>query len=246
MSLCSFVHFFHLESSDGVSEESLPISTLSYSRTGFCSPSAFFALSHSVSKSWHAICHARKWQTNDISHAAFTQARPNGAKIMAPRWRHVRAKSFPCKWAKQNESKSHFPASASWLLPIWAKKTILISFSNFRDPGALSECTIVLLLASKKMRTCNKIQSLLLPSLSRSPLCTGTQECLLRPELTWLAFVIRSVWLMPINCLKCAALICPAYTPQVIVGGIPDEEQLMPELLKKAGYYSKIIGKWWG
>ena len=36
-------------------------------------------------------------QTNDLSHAAFTQARPNSAKIMAPRWRHDRAKSFPCE-----------------------------------------------------------------------------------------------------------------------------------------------------
>ena len=131
-----FCPFFHVESSDGVSEELLPgpISTLSYSRTGSCSLSAFFALSHSVSQSWHAFCHARKWQTNDISHAAFTQARPNGAKIMAPRWHHAHTKSFPCEWAKQNESISHFPASGSCLLPIWAKKTILISFSISRDP----------------------------------------------------------------------------------------------------------------
>ncbi|XP_010223368.1 PREDICTED: N-acetylgalactosamine-6-sulfatase-like, partial [Tinamus guttatus] len=35
-----------------------------------------------------------------------------------------------------------------------------------------------------------------------------------------------------------------AYTPQNIVGGIPDSELLLPELLKKAGYTNKIIGKW--
>ncbi|KAM6408923.1 N-acetylgalactosamine-6-sulfatase [Rhynochetos jubatus] len=35
-----------------------------------------------------------------------------------------------------------------------------------------------------------------------------------------------------------------AYTPQDIVGGIPDSELLLPELLKKAGYTNKIIGKW--
>uniref|UniRef100_A0A0K8R3U0 Putative galactosamine n-acetyl-6-sulfate sulfatase n=1 Tax=Ixodes ricinus TaxID=34613 RepID=A0A0K8R3U0_IXORI len=35
-----------------------------------------------------------------------------------------------------------------------------------------------------------------------------------------------------------------AYTPQEIVGGIPDEELLIPELLAPAGYRNAIIGKW--
>ncbi|RUS86588.1 hypothetical protein EGW08_005669 [Elysia chlorotica] len=35
-----------------------------------------------------------------------------------------------------------------------------------------------------------------------------------------------------------------AYTPQDIMGGIPDYEILLPEILKEHGYRSKIIGKW--
>jgi arylsulfatase A-like enzyme len=36
-----------------------------------------------------------------------------------------------------------------------------------------------------------------------------------------------------------------AYTPQEIVGGIAESEELFSEVLQKAGYRSKIIGKWW-
>ncbi|XP_017917349.1 PREDICTED: N-acetylgalactosamine-6-sulfatase isoform X3 [Capra hircus] len=39
-------------------------------------------------------------------------------------------------------------------------------------------------------------------------------------------------------------LCSPSYTPQEIVGGIPDSELLLPALLKGAGYASKIVGKW--
>lgn len=39
-------------------------------------------------------------------------------------------------------------------------------------------------------------------------------------------------------------LFAVAYTPQHIMGGIPDEEILLPEVLRQAGYTNKIIGKW--
>ncbi|KAJ8417801.1 hypothetical protein AAFF_G00226440 [Aldrovandia affinis] len=35
-----------------------------------------------------------------------------------------------------------------------------------------------------------------------------------------------------------------AYTPQEIVGGISDDEILLPQMLKKMGYINKIVGKW--
>lgn len=39
--------------------------------------------------------------------------------------------------------------------------------------------------------------------------------------------------------------IITGYTPQNIVGGIQDDEVLLPKFLKSEGYYTKIVGKWW-
>ena len=58
---------FLLKWSNDLSEESLSISTLSYSRIVSRSASAFYALSHGVSKCWHAFCHSWEWLANDIS-----------------------------------------------------------------------------------------------------------------------------------------------------------------------------------
>ena len=117
-------------------------STLSYSRTGCCSPSTFYALSHSLSKCWHAFCHVRGWQTNDISHAAFTQARWNGAKIMAPRWRHDHAKSFPCEVSETKLVKITLPCFKSLTAANLSPKDDFDQLFNFQGP-VISECTIV-------------------------------------------------------------------------------------------------------
>lgn len=58
--------------------------------------------------------------------------------------------------------------------------------------------------------------------------------------LIWNAILGTYYW--TINCIYEIINIL-AYTPQEIVGGITSEI-LLSELLNKAGYYNKIVGKW--
>ena len=134
--------FLHLESSDGVSEKLLPISTLRYSRTGCCSPSTFYALSHSLSKCWHAFCHARRWQTNDISHTSFYATplnwRENNGTKMTSRSR----KKFPVLVSETKRVKTTLPCFKSLTAADLSPKDNFDQLFNFQGP-VISECTIV-------------------------------------------------------------------------------------------------------
>ncbi|KAK7505806.1 hypothetical protein BaRGS_00003077 [Batillaria attramentaria] len=77
-------------------------------------------------------------------------------------------------------------------------------------------------------------QGMLLPDFySANPICSPSRASLLSGRLP-----IRNGF------YTTNAHAHDSYTPQDIVGGIPDTEILLPEVLQKLGYRSKIIGKW--
>ena len=104
-----FCPFFHLESLDNVSKDSLSISTLSYSRTVSCSASAFYVLSYSLSKCCHAFCHARgvtgKWHLSRSFYASPAKWRENNGAKMTSRSR----KKFPVQVREAKRVKITLP-----------------------------------------------------------------------------------------------------------------------------------------
>ncbi|KAK7505807.1 hypothetical protein BaRGS_00003078 [Batillaria attramentaria] len=77
-------------------------------------------------------------------------------------------------------------------------------------------------------------QGMLLPDFySANPLCSPSRAALMSGRLP-----IRNGFYTTNDHAR------NAYTPQKIVGGIPDSEILLPEVLQNLGYRSKIIGKW--
>lgn len=77
-------------------------------------------------------------------------------------------------------------------------------------------------------------QGMLLPNFyTANPLCSPSRAALLTGRLP-----VRNGF------FTTNAHARNAYTPQEIVGGISPDEILLPEMLKKKGYISKIVGKW--
>ena len=80
------------------------------------------------------------WPTNVLSHAAFMQARPNGPKIMAPRWRHGRAKKFPMRVSETKQVKITLACFKSLTAADLSLKDEFDQVFNFQGP-VISECT---------------------------------------------------------------------------------------------------------
>ena len=137
-----FCPFLHLESSDGVSENLLPISTLSYSRTSCCSPSTFYALSHSLSPEMLACflpCSGvtDKWHLSRSFFAGPLKWRENnGAKMTS--WSR---KKFPVRVSETKLVKITLPCFKSLTAADLSRKDDFDQLFNFQGP-VISECTI--------------------------------------------------------------------------------------------------------
>ena len=139
-----FSTFFPLDWSNGLSDESLPISTLFHSRIVSCSASAFYALSHGVSKCSHAFCHAQGWQANDISQATLTLARPNGAKSNGAKMTSRSLQKIPERMSEAKRVKIALPRFSFLTTSNLTPKEDFEQLFNFQGP-IISECTIVVL-----------------------------------------------------------------------------------------------------
>ena len=113
-------------------------------RTVSCSPSAFNALSHSLSQCWHDFCHAGGDRQIKSLTPTFTQARPSGAKNIGAKMTSRSCKKFPVRIMRSKTRQTH---AFSLLDYDWCrfepKKYDFEPLFNFQGP-VISGCTIVL------------------------------------------------------------------------------------------------------
>ena len=137
---CRFCPFFPLEWSNEMSDESLPISTLFHSIIVSCSASAFYVLSHSVSKCSHAFCHAQEWQANDVSRATLRLAWPNGAKNNGAKMTSRSRQKFPERMSGAKRIKITLPSFSFLTASDLTQTEDFEQLFHFQGP-VISECT---------------------------------------------------------------------------------------------------------